>query len=635
MAASDDERVEELGSLEAIYPELASDYNNFTARLELAVTPSKPLLVRFIPQGSNSDTYAKAATNGGAYVERDVELSHLPPLCLQMTLPEGYPADSPPSVKLIARYDWLPKEKIVELEGQVRKDWEEYGHCQILFVYIDYLQQEAEKGFGLDNSVDGCLILTATAESQLVSYDTETKLATFNAGTYDCGICLEPKKGSSCYKMRRCEHVFCLACLQDFYSNAITEGDVQGVRCLDPVCGKEPGGSETRKRKRKTERTLHPRELLAMGIEEPLVRRYVELKRKKKLEADKGTVYCPRTWCQGPAKSPKYPPIPADLSAYTTYQSSDEDSESDGTDQNKPNSTRAVGTVPPDPSDRLAVCEKCSLAFCKVCYMGWHGPFARCYPRDPNELSVEEKASYEYIRMNTSPCPTCSSPTQKTMGCNHMKCFQCNSHFCYLCGSWLDVQNPYIHFNKPGTPCYQRLWELEEGDDGQNPEDGNGFAGGRGWEQMAVEVAREADEREAEEARVQMEAQREEDRIANELLMARDQEVVVQMAEVHLNDEPRAQQRPARGRRNPFPARPRAEGNAQAIRAHERGGQRRDGGGRGAGRAGRRPAAVTENQREERQQAELQHFLELARRDEEDGWDSDELGDDDGRFEIR
>lgn len=44
---------------------------------------------------------------------------------------------------------------------------------------------------------------------------------------------------------------------------------------------------------------------------------------------------------------------------------------------------------------------------------------------------------------------------------------------------------------------------------------------------------------------------------------------------------------------------------------------------------------MTDEQRDEREQAELQRFLEMARRDEEDGWDSDELGDDDGRFEIR
>jgi E3 ubiquitin-protein ligase RNF14 len=38
---------------------------------------------------------------------------------------------------------------------------------------------------------------------------------------------------------------------------------------------------------------------------------------------------------------------------------------------------------------------------------------------------------------------------------------------------------------------------------------------------------------------------------------------------------------------------------------------------------------------EERQQQELQRFLELAQRDEEDGWESDELAEDDEGFIIR
>ncbi|KAK5122843.1 hypothetical protein LTR85_003758 [Meristemomyces frigidus] len=662
MAALYDERLEELGSLEAIYPELTSDLNQFTASLELAVTPSKPLLVRFLTQiigTSNAASYVTAATNGSAYVERDVKLLHLPPLCLQIALPTDYPADAPPKVHLTAKHDWLPKEKLVELEAEAGKLWEEYGHCQIVFSYIDSLQQAAERGFDLDQSADGCLVLPATSESKLLSFDADTTLSIFNAGTYDCGICLEPKKGSSCYRMKRCGHVFCLDCLQGFYNNAITEGDVAGIRCLDPTCGKDPATPEnSRKRKRKTERTLHPRELLAMGVGEAMVRRYVEMKRKKKLEADKSTVYCPRTWCQGAAKSSKYPVIPADLLAYAAAEQSSGEESDDETVQasvDSPRSTTSKNGPPPDPADRLAVCEKCSLAFCRVCYMGWHGEFARCFPRDPNELSAEEKASYDYIRLHTSPCPTCCSPTQKTMGCNHMKCFQCNTHFCYLCGAWLDGGNPYQHFNKAGTQCFQRLWELEEGDEGQNPGDGQGFAGGRGWEQMAIDAARDVDVQDAAAAAADREAQAEEDAIAAELLMrghaphmAVHDGAIVHMAQIHLDDEPepRAQQRAVRGgrrQRNPFAARPPGhQAQAQEVREHERAAARQarvaanqaPAVRNGDGRVVRRPAAVVHDE-DERQQAELQRFLEMAQRDEEDGWDSDGLDEDDGLYEIR
>lgn len=463
MAEPEDERVEELSSLEAIFPEIVSDQTRFTADLELTVTPSKPLLVRFLPGSNGENASSDAVSSSSAHVEQDVHLEHLPSLLLHIALPDNYPANAPPHVRLASKKNWLPDGKLQELEQDAAKLWAEYGRCQILYSYIDHLQQASERGFDLDQSSEGCLVLPGSLEPHLISFDAERKLAIFRAGTYECGICLEPKKGTACYKMEKCGHVFCLNCLKDCYNNSIAEGDIRSVRCLDPTCGKEPNGAPNRKR-RKRERILQPRELLAMGIEETNVRRYVEIKRKKKLEADKSTVYCPRTWCQGPAKSAKYPPIPADLITYTVdSDEGDSDAESHSTRQD------SARPVLPHPADRLAVCESCSLAFCRVCYMGWHGEFARCFPRDPHELSAEEKASYDYIRLHTSPCPTCASPTQKTMGCNHMRCFQCNTHFCYLCGAWLNGENPYTHFNQPGRECYQRLWELEEGDEGQGP----------------------------------------------------------------------------------------------------------------------------------------------------------------------
>lgn len=559
MDAPEDEREEEISTLTAIFPELILDPSNpFVISLGLPTDPSNPLPVRFReapppspPASDNECSHHLPAVQETPHTQ---QLDHLPPLLIRITLPEGYPADTAPEVALSTTPQWLSDTKLKELEGECEKLWEEYGHCQILYSYIDFLQQATERAFDLES--DG-IDVSASLKPALVDYNTLTKKAIFNSGTFDCGICLEPKKGSSCYRMLRCNHVFCLTCLQDFYNNCITEGDVGRVQCLDPTCGKDaPVGQ----RKSKKLKTLHPRELLEMGIEESMVRRYVDMKRKKKLEADKTTVYCPRTWCQGPARSDKYPPIPQDLSLYPDSASEDEEGDEKSQDNKKEHGGK---------KDRLAVCSKCSLAFCTTCYAGWHGDFARCWPRNPAELSEEEKASYDYIRSHTSPCPTCDSPTQKTMGCNHMRCFQCATHFCYLCGAWLDPENPYLHFNKGGTDCYQKLWELEEGDEGQ----GGQFQGARRWEQEAIAVAEAADREEAEQL------QREEDERAARELAAQDDAQV----------------------RNP----------AQQL-------------------------AQLPEQVDEATAAAFRRFVDLAVRDEEDGWDSDELeGDDDERWRIR
>lgn len=660
--ADDDERVEELSSITAIYPELAIDaYNPFAASIHLPVTPSTPLTISFQPAPLHSPPDSEG--EDGKHTTTSValpastdghKLDHLPPLQLHLLLPQGYPAELPPKVTLSTDPAWLPSETLRQLTDEAEKLWEEYGRMQVLFAYIDHLQQAAERAFDLH---DTGLQLSPALKPKLLEFDARTTKEIFEAQTFDCGICLEPKKGSQCYRLTRCGHVFCRDCLQESYRQYITEGDVVFIRCLDPSCGKD-----SRQTKTKKDYTLHPRELLDMGLQEPTVRRYVEMKRKKLLESDKNTVYCPRSWCQAPARSTKYPPIPADLRDYPDSESSDDEDESQpaNTGPDGIKEKRAVETT----ADRLRICSKCTLAFCRVCYSGWHGDFARCWPRNASELTVEEQASYDYIRMHTSPCPTCSSPTQKTMGCNHMICAQCQTHFCYLCGSWLDGSNPYQHFNRTGTECYQKLWELEEGDEGQ----GAGFAGARMWEQEARRVAEEADRDEAE--RLQNEENEravlmDDDPInineehplrlnGGQLLPEApapppgqlDPALAAQFAALQIPGQQDAQQPPARGRGRGGRGGWHLRGGRGRGNLDLRGAQRANARGRGRGGAGlgRDPArapvhvpafvpAVEEPAPEDNADA-IRRFVELAQRDQEEEWDSDDL-DDDHQWEIR
>jgi E3 ubiquitin-protein ligase RNF14 len=192
--------------------------------------------------------------------------------------------------------------------------------------------------------------------------------------------------------------------------------------------------------------------------------------------------------------------------------------------------------------------------------------------------------------------------------------------------------------------CYQRLFELEEGDEGQGPADGRGFAGMRRWEQLALEIAREAEAEEAvaaaqaeEDARAAREARALEDMPQGALHPANELPIEDIIAFLQFEDNGAqalpegADLRNGRRRRNPYPAHPRARGGGDAVRNHER--NRRGGNAGAAPRAGARvrPALVDDD----RQQAELQRFVEMAQRDEEDDWDSDDLGDDDDRFVIR
>ncbi|MCJ1321036.1 translation termination inhibitor protein itt1 [Xylographa vitiligo] len=477
---TEDERATELSTNTYIFPELVIDADSsFSASIELPVNPAKPLAVAFVSR-TEVATASDLPTPTGSTVASSEEsrmievaadalpvhhLSHLPPLALRLTLPVGYPTKEAPLVHLESQSSWVPEYKLQELEASSRAIWEDMGRDQVVFTFIDHLQQAAEDGFGLSEGGNAALRVPAELEIALLDYDLKAKRAKFEQETFECEVCLEPKKGSVCHRLLLCSHVFCVACLQDFYNTCITEGDISSVKCLAPDCGKDAqrkvaNTAQPTKRRRKFDRTLDPSELLQIPLDQETVQRYVKLKRKNMLESDQTTVYCPRQWCQGAARSKKYPKAGTKVSG----ELSESENEDDAAGAYDKISTQ--DKLPPS-TEKLAICEDCSFAFCSICKASWHGEFAVCFPRKQHELTAEEKASEEYLKKHSTACPTCDARCQKTMGCNHMICFRCKNHFCYLCSAWLDPGNPYKHFNTLWTPCYMRLWELEEGD-GEN-----------------------------------------------------------------------------------------------------------------------------------------------------------------------
>jgi E3 ubiquitin-protein ligase RNF14 len=421
-----------------------------------------------------------------------------------------------------------------------------------------------------------------------------------------------------------CGHVFCVECLQDFYNNAINEGDLASVRCLEPDCAKKRAEAQTSTMKnRRLKIQLSPSELLQIPLEHDVVSRYVKLKHKAELESDKNTIYCPRKWCQGAARSKKH----RKPDGFEDSESSDDESDDD---------TSGAGNFAAG-KDLLAVCEDCSFAFCSRCYQGWHGEFTTCTPKtNTGELTEEDKKSLEYLKAHSTPCPTCAAPCQKTHGCNHMICFKCRSHFCYLCSAWLSPTNPYQHYTEEKTWCYMRLWELEEGD-------GDGVVPGGG---RPVEIPDE--EEELEEVPVE---------VANEAAAApavEFPEIVVQEPPPAPRDEleregplvlrinqvpqpvlvaPAVRDPPAANQQNRGPQHQAAQnvrrqpgipiGGRRAGRPHNRQRDRED--------LERQRAAANQ---EAAQQAWVQMFVRMALNDEEDQLDSDDEDDDGAAWEI-
>lgn len=207
----EDERALELSTVAAIYPELLVNPDGlspFSASIQVCVEPISPLLLRFptaygtpsaallTPPDSISTGNDNAKADHQVDPGEDVhQLSHLPPLNLHISLPEGYPIQEPPVVLLESQYSWLPEKSVEELSESVHEVWEDMGRDQVVFSYIDHLREAADRGFDLVGGEAQALDVAADLKVALLDYDLKAKRAKFEHETFECGICLGMARG--------------------------------------------------------------------------------------------------------------------------------------------------------------------------------------------------------------------------------------------------------------------------------------------------------------------------------------------------------------------------------------------------------------------------------------------------------
>ena len=112
----------------------------------------------------------------------------MPPLQLRMHLPRSYPDMQPPELELVSH--WIPAATLKKLEKEGNTLWEELGHSQVLFAYIDHLGAAAENAFGLLSSKTEPMTVAPELRIGLLDHDLKAKQAVFDKATFECGVCL-------------------------------------------------------------------------------------------------------------------------------------------------------------------------------------------------------------------------------------------------------------------------------------------------------------------------------------------------------------------------------------------------------------------------------------------------------------
>jgi E3 ubiquitin-protein ligase RNF14 len=199
----EDERQVELDCISAIFPEIVLDpYDPFSVSIDLPVHPRNPVKVYFPASADGAiqtplPTPPRSAASGDEDRQIVVDhannveshnLSYLPSLQLRIILPKGYPAVCAPKFELSTSPAWLSRAYLDELQADGERMWEEADHSEIIFGYIDSLQQAAENTFGYGEGK--VLEIPQEYKIALLDYDIKATQAAFEKESFECGVCL-------------------------------------------------------------------------------------------------------------------------------------------------------------------------------------------------------------------------------------------------------------------------------------------------------------------------------------------------------------------------------------------------------------------------------------------------------------
>ncbi|HRN78528.1 MAG TPA: IBR domain-containing protein [Candidatus Dependentiae bacterium] len=199
----------------------------------------------------------------------------------------------------------------------------------------------------------------------------------------ECSVCMEDTEPADQIRLN-CGHTYCIGCLTKGMDLGLKEQNTTYIQCPDPACNK-----------RKLE-IDEIRNILRNDTEK--MDKYYSITLKEILDQDPNVKQCPTADC-----SNRYDISGQQPHAYT--------------------------------------CPACKEKYCSHCLYN-HSQNTTCEQaaelRSNTEDSAKtEKASADWIKQNTKPCPNCSKAIEKNDGCQHMTCRRdfggCGHHFCWEC----------------------------------------------------------------------------------------------------------------------------------------------------------------------------------------------------------
>ncbi|KAK8472192.1 hypothetical protein PHAVU_002G138700 [Phaseolus vulgaris] len=440
---------------------------------EIAITAKLNCLNRLETVSSSSDEFLYT-----------FKVQYLPPIVLTCLLPKSYPSHQPPIFTLSVK--WLEPVKILRLCSKLDSIWAEQQGQEVIYPWVEWLHGSSLSHLGFDEEITlGPYGMNVVQDEHVVSgaecidmdipflrnYNDQRHNENFLKELHQCNICFGEYTGSEFIRLP-CMHFFCLKCLQTFAQIHVKEGTVSNLQCPEAKCT-----------------VMIPPGLLKHLLDDKDYERWESMMLEKTLASMSDIVYCPR--CETPCieDEDQHAQCPKCYFSFCTLcrerrhvgiacmsldmklqilqdrqNSSHLKEDQKRREREKINEMLSMKEIHRDsklcPSCDMAIsrtegcnkmkCGNCEQYFCYRCnkaidpsdpYGHFRDGSCELFPREMVE-SWQERINHrqavgqlqaELFPQRGLTCPNCRQFNAKIGNNNHLFCWACQSHYCYLC----------------------------------------------------------------------------------------------------------------------------------------------------------------------------------------------------------